>query len=214
MKTLLIVNSSPRKNSVSRALAKEFAGQWQTANPGGRIVERDLAHGPMPYLSEPWIEAAYTPEPARSAAQRELLALSDSLIDEVLTADVMVLAVPMHNFSVPAAFKAWIDQIARAGKTFSYGDQGPKGLIPSGKKVIAILSRGGVYAGEGSPAAIDFQVSYLRQILGFVGLTDVSFVHADRQGMGGEAAQRSAENAMRQVDVLAGVTMQGGRHAA
>jgi len=201
--TLLIVNSSPRKNSVSRTLTGRFAAQWLATNPAGRIIERDLSDGSIPYLSEPWIEAAYTPESARSTVQRELLALSDSLIDEVLSADVILLGVPMHNFSVPATFKAWIDQIARAGKTFSYGDQGPKGLIPSNKKVVAILSRGGVYAGDGPQGSADFQVAYLRQILGFVGLTDVTFVHADRQSMGGQAAQFSSEKAMKQVAALA-----------
>ena len=202
MKTLLIINSSPRSNSVSRKLTREFAAQWTAANPDGRILERDLSDGSIPYLSEPWIEAAYTPESARTPAQRDMLSLSDRLIDEVLAADVIVLGVPMHNFSVPATFKAWIDQIARAGKTFSYSDQGPKGLIPSNKKVIAILTRGGVYAGEGPQGAADSQVSYLRQILGLIGLTDVTFIHADRQGMGGQAAQLATEKAIQQVASL------------
>lgn len=161
-----------------------------------------MSDGSIPYLSEPWIEAAYTPEAARTPEQRALLALSDALIDEVLAADVILLGVPMHNFFVPATFKAWIDQIARAGKTFSYSDQGPKGLVPSNKKVIAILSRGGAYAGESSQGAADFQVSYLRQILGLIGLTDLTFIHADRQGMGGQAAQLATEKAAQQVATL------------
>ena len=165
MATLLIINSSPRCNSVSRKLTGQAAAQWKAANPAGRVIERDLSDGSIPYLSEPWIEAAYTPEAARTPAQRAMLELSDTLIDEVLAADVILLGVPMHNFSVPATFKAWIDQISRAGKTFSYGDQGPKGLVPANKQVIAILSRGGVYSGEGSQGAADFQVSYLRQVL-------------------------------------------------
>ena len=131
-----------------------------------------------------------------------MLALSDSLIDEVLSADVIVLGIPLHNFSVPATFKAWIDQIVRASKTFSYTDQGPKGLIPSDKKVIAILTRGGVYKGESPQAAADLQVSYLRQILGLIGLTDVTFIHAERQGMGGQAAQLATEKALQQVASL------------
>jgi FMN-dependent NADH-azoreductase len=121
----------------------------------------------------------------------------------VLSADVIVLGIPMHDFSVPGTFKAWIDQIARAGgKTFSYTDQGLKGLIPSDKKVIAILTRGGIYAGDGPQAAADFQISYLRQILGLIGLTDVTFIHADRQGMGGQAAQLAMEKAMQHVASL------------
>ena len=141
MNTLLIINSSPRSNSVSRKLTEQAAAHWKAANPAGRVIERDLSDGSIPYLSEPWIEAAYTPEAARTPAQRALLALSDTLIDEVLAADVILLGVPMHNFSVPATFKAWIDQIARAGKTFSYSDQGPKGLVPveqeSGRDSVA-----------------------------------------------------------------------------
>ena len=199
MSNLLMVNSSPRSNSVSRKLTRQFADDWKSLNPTGRIVERDTSEGTIPYLSEPWIEAAYTPEPNRTPAQRNLLALSDTLIAELMAADVILLGIPMHNFSVPATFKAWIDQIARAGKTFSYTSQGPKGLIPSDKKVVAILSRGGAYAAEGAQGAMDFQVSYLRQVLGLVGLTDVTFVHADRQGMGGEAAQLATQKAIQQM---------------
>ena len=203
MNTLLIVNSSPRSNSVSRKLTRQFAEDWKARHPNGQIIERDLADGAIPYLSESWIEAAYTPEAQRTPEQRELLALSDALIAEIFAADVILLGIPMHNHSVPATFKAWIDQIARAGKTFSYTDKGPKGLIPSDKKVVAVLSRGGVYAPEGTPGAMDFQVSYLRQILGLIGLTDITFVHADRQGMGGQAAQLATEKAIRQVSSVA-----------
>jgi FMN-dependent NADH-azoreductase len=202
MNTLLIINSSPRSNSVSRRLTGQAAVHWKAANPTGRVIERDLSDGSIPYLSEPWIEAAYTPEASRTPAQTALLALSDTLIDEVLAADVIVLGVPMHNFSVPATFKAWIDQIARAGKTFSYSEQGPKGLVPPDKQVITFLTRGGVYSGESSLGATDFQVSYLRQVLGLIGLTDVTFIHADRQGMGGQAAQAATDKAIQQVTAL------------
>ena len=188
MPTLLIVNSSPRSNSVSRKLTQQFATEWKSQHRNGQTIERDLSDGTIPYLNEAWINAAYTPETHRTAEQRELLALSDSLIDEVMAADVILLGIPMHNFSVPASFKAWIDQIARAGKTFSYSDKGPQGLVPSHKKVVAILSRGGAYTAEGPNGASDFQVSYLRHVLGLIGLTDVTFIHADRQGMGGPSA--------------------------
>ncbi|MGA9567818.1 MAG: NAD(P)H-dependent oxidoreductase [Candidatus Korobacteraceae bacterium] len=212
MNTLLVINSSPRSNSVSRKLTRQAATAWKAANPSGRIIERDLSDGSVPYLNESWIEAAYTPEAARTPAQRALLALSDVLIDELLSADVILLGVPMHNFSVPATFKAWIDQIARAGKTFTYGDEGPKGLVPANKQVIAILTRGGVYSHQGLQGAADFQVSYLRQVLGLIGLTDITFIHADRQGMGGQAAQLATDQAGQQ---LAGLTKSfSGRNAA
>ena len=201
MKTLLVVNSSPRSNSVSRQLTRRVAEDWQAKNPDGRVLERDLAAEALPFLSEGWIRASYTPAGQRTPEQQQILALSDALIDELFTADAIVLGVPMHNFSIPASLKAWIDQITGAGMTFSYGDTGPKGLIPSDKKVMAIVTRGGMY-GEGSPA--DFQVPYLRHILSFIGLTDVTVVDVDRQSLGGEAAQQSVARAMEQLAVVAG----------
>lgn len=201
MPTLLVVNSSPRSNSVSRTLTQKFVEDWRKQIPNGKVVERDLSAG-LPLLTEEWIMAAYTPEVQRTTEQKQLLSLSDTLIDEVLAADLIVLGIPMHNFSVPAACKAWIDQIARAGKTFSYTDQGPKGLIPSDKKVVAILSRGGAYAPHMASGGADLQETFLRQILSFFGLTDITFVHADRQGMGTEAAQAAAERALQHLVML------------
>ncbi len=200
MSTLLIVNSSPRSNSVSRRLTRHVAEEWKAKNPGGRILERDLTAETLPFVDEAWIMASYTPAAQRTPEQKKTLALSDTLIDELLAADMIVLGVPMHNFSIPAALKVWIDQITRAGKSFSYGDTGPKGLIPSDKKVLAIVSRGGVY-GEGSPA--DFQVPYLRHMLSFIGLTNVTVVDADKQAFGTDAAQQSVEEAAKKLSGLA-----------
>jgi FMN-dependent NADH-azoreductase len=189
MATLLMVNSSPRVNSVSSSLTR-------------RLIERNLAESQIPFMNEAWITAAYTPETQRSAAQRDLLALSDQLIDEVMVADVVLLGIPMHNFSVPAAFKSWIDNIARVGKTFSYSDRGPIGLVPAGKQVVSVISRGGAAPVE--PAAgHDHMVSYLRQVLSLVGLNDVTFVNADRQSFGGEASAQSLALATQQIDRLA-----------
>jgi FMN-dependent NADH-azoreductase len=110
-----------------------------------------------------------------------------------MAADVIVIGAPMHNFSISAPLKAWIDQIVRAGKTFSYGDEGPKGLLPSEKQVLVIVSRGGAYA-EGSPT--DFQVPYLRHMLHFVGLNNLRVIDADRQAFGAETAQKSVDEAI------------------
>lgn len=200
MNTLLVVNSSPKiKSSLTRKLTSQFTSEWKTRDKGNLVIERNLADGSISFLSEAWIEAAFTPQPNRTADQAKLLELSDTLIDELLSADVILLGIPMHNFSVPAAFKAWIDQIARAGKTFSYSDKGPIGLVPAGKKVIVVLSRGGAYAPETTPSGVDLLEAYLRQVLGLIGLIDVDFVHADRQSMGGDAAAVSAEKAIRQL---------------
>ncbi len=200
MNTLLLVNSSPRSNSVSRRLTQQVGDEWLAKNPNSRMIERDLAAGPLPFLTESWILASATPADQRTAEQQQILALSDALIGELQAADLIVLGVPMHNFSIPASLKAWIDLITRAGKTFSYGDTGPKGLLPSAKKVLAIVTRGGVY-GEGSPA--DFQVPYLRHMLSFIGLTDVTVIEADRQALGGDAAQQSIVRAAEKLSAMA-----------
>jgi FMN-dependent NADH-azoreductase len=204
MKNLLIVNSSPRSQSVSRRLTRHFVEEWMAKNPDTKVVERDLAAEALPFLSENWIQAAYTPAGQRTAEQEELLRISDAVIGEVMAADVIVLGVPMHNFSVPASLKAWIDQIARVGETFSYGDSGPKGLVPSGKIVIAIVSRGAPYVPDSPMAAMDFQVPYLQQVLGFMGLTDITFIHADKQGLGSEVAQRAVDQAVKSLSALVG----------
>lgn len=203
MNTLLIVNSSPRSNSVSRRLTRHVAQGWMDHNPDGRIVERDLVAQPLPFLTEAWIEASTTPAAQRTPQQQQTLALSDTLIEELRAADVIVLGVPMHNFSIPASLKVWIDLITRAGKTFSYSDQGPHGLIPEGKQVLAIVSRGGVY-GEGTPAfSADFQVPYLRHMLGFIGLKNVTVIEADKQAFGPDVAQQSVDTAVMKLSALA-----------
>ena len=200
MNTLLIVNSSPRSGSVSRRLTSHVAEQWKQRNPDGRIIERDLTADPLAFVSENWIQSSYTPEAQRTPEQQKELAQSDALINELMAADVIVIGAPMHNFSISAPLKAWIDQIVRAGKTFSYGENGPKGLIPSEKRVLVIVSRGGAY-GEGSPA--DFQVPYLRHMLHFVGLNNLTVIDADQQAFGPEAAQRSVDNAIQKLSAHA-----------
>jgi FMN-dependent NADH-azoreductase len=180
---------------VSRRLTRHYVDEWKAQNPAGRVIERDLAADPPPFVSHAWIEASRTPADKITPEQAEILALSDALIDEVVAADEIVLGVPMHNFSIPAALKAWIDMLARAGKTFTYGASGPKGLIPA-KKVVAVVSQGGTY-GDGSP--FDFQVPYLLKVLAFLGLTNITVVHADRQGMGADAAEKSVANALQQL---------------
>ncbi len=203
MNTLLIVNSSPRTQSVSRRLTQHFVDEWKKRNADTRIIDRDLAVNPVPFVDEAWIEASHTPEAERTDEQNKLLQLSDTLIDEVMQADTIVLGVPMHNFSIPASLKAWVDQVVRAGKTFSYSGQGPKGLIPANKKVFAIVSRGGPYAPDSPMGAMDFQVPYLQKVLGFLGLTDVTFIHADKQGFGGEPAQLAVDAAVARLSAIA-----------
>ena len=196
MPTLLAVNSSPRSNSVSRRLTRHLTEQWKQRNPGGRVIERDLAAEMPAGVSDLWIQGATTPEAQRTPEQRQALKQSDEFIAELMAADVIVIGAPMHNFSIPTALKAWIDQIVRAGKTFNYTDKGPKGLLPADKRVLVIASRGGAY-NEGSPA--DFQVPYLRHMLQFVGLSNLTVVDADKQAFGPEAAEKSVEAAIQKL---------------
>jgi FMN-dependent NADH-azoreductase len=128
MSTLLHIDSSARsERSVSRQLTHDFATAWQQAHPGGKIIYRDLGHNHVPLMSENFIAAAHTPSEALSPQQREALAISNELIGELETANEYVFGVPMYNFSVPAAFKAYIDQIVRVGRTFAVDESGYKG---------------------------------------------------------------------------------------
>jgi FMN-dependent NADH-azoreductase len=177
MPTLLHIDSSPLETSISRELTREFATSWKAKNPTGNVIDRNLAANPSKPIDQTWIGAAYTPDTARTDAQKAILASSDILIDELQKADEIVIGVAMHNFSIPSVLKLWIDQIARAGKTFSYGANGPEGLL-KGKKATILIASGGVYE-TGTPAgAMNFVEPYLRAVLGFLGITDVNFVTA------------------------------------
>ena len=176
--TLLDINSSPLgENSVSRRLTGEFVQNWQAAHPDGTVVYRDLTTTTIPPLNASWIGASYTPEEKRTDAQRATLALSDTLIAELQAADEYVLGVPMHNFSIPSTLKLWIDQIARANKTFSYATGTPVGLL-TGKKATLVLASGGKYDAGTAMASYNFVEPYLRTVFGFLGVTDVTVVSA------------------------------------
>ena len=190
MANLLVIESSPRSASVSSSVAKEYVTEWQRKHPAGKVVRRNVASDPAPFVTEAWIAAVYTPIENRTPEQKQILAVSDALIDELEAADTVVLAVPMHNFGISAQLKAWIDQIVRVGRTFTYTAQGPQGLLAENKKVVVIVARGGAYAGESPYAFLDQQEPYLRTVLGFVGLKDVKFVYAENQARGAEAAEQ------------------------
>jgi len=179
MPTLLHIDASPRgERSVSRQLTHDFAAAWKQAHPNGQIVYRDLGHNPVPFVTETFIAAAYTPPDALSPELRAALAISNELIAELETASEYVFGVPMHNFSVPATFKAYIDQIVRVGRTFAVDESGYKGLLHD-KSATVITCSGGAYR-SGSPLApYNYQEPWIRAILGFIGVTDVEVVVAD-----------------------------------
>ena len=183
MSTLLHVNSSPLYGrSVSRQLTGAFVAQWKSSHPDATVVDRDLNATAISPITAEWVGAAYTPVEARTPQQKELLALSDTLLAELEQADEYVFGVPMHNFGVPSVLKLWIDQIARVGRTFSYADGVPRGLL-TGKKATFIIATGGIYDPQTQMASFNFVEPYLRSVFGFLGVTDATFLTA-----GGTAA--------------------------
>jgi FMN-dependent NADH-azoreductase len=197
---ILQVNSSARTvGSHSSRLASDIVQRLQAANTEATLTVRDLGRTPHPPLDEAALQALFTPAEQRNPEQASRVAENDALIAELQAADVLVMGVPMYNFGVSSALKSWIDAVARAGVTFKYTDKGPVGLL-QGKKVYVALARGGLY--RDTPA--DTQVPYLKSVLGFLGMTDIQFVYAERLAMGPEAEQKALASAEAQIaDVLA-----------
>lgn len=201
MTTILHINSSIRSaGSVSRRLSSEFLSRWKAAHPGDVVIERDLANDPVPHLTEQMMGAFFTPVDQHSAEQARTIALADALVDELRRADVIVLGAPMYNFSISSALKAWIDHVTRAGVTFSYSETGPVGLV-TGKKVYLFTASGGVYS-EGPAQAMNFQETYLRAVLGFIGLTDITVVRAEGLAMGEPAVDAALTQGQRAIAEL------------
>ena len=197
--TILHVESSPLgERSVSRKLAARILAELKAKHPHSKIIERDLAANPFPHLDGLTVGAFFTPPEQRNEMLSEAIKLSDQAVDEVLAADSIVIGAPMHNFSIPSALKAWIDHIVRTGRTVRYTEWGPEGLVPSGKKVIIASARGGFYS-DGPMKALDYQETYLKSVLEFIGLTDIAFVRAEGVGRSPEAANAAMELAEAQV---------------
>ena len=179
-RNILQVDASARATgSVTRSLSDHLAATLSGAET--QVVKRDIGLNPLPLLDEAWVGANFTPDDTRSLEQKEALQLSDTLIAELEAADTLVLGVPVYNFGVPAAFKAWIDLVARARKTFKYTENGPVGLL-EGKKAYVAIASGGTKA----DSEIDFATPYVRHVLGFLGIDDVTFIAADQLMMAGE----------------------------
>lgn len=205
--TVLNVETSPLGDySVSRKLSAKIIAEIKSKHTDTQIVMRDLTTFTLPHLDGLTVGAYFTPPEKRNEAQIEALKLSDELVDELFAADIVVIGAPMWNFGIPSSLKAWIDHVARAGRTFKYGANGPESLLPAGKKVFIASSRGGVYS-EGPMAAMDHQESYLKTVLGFIGLHDVTFIRAEGVGKGEDAvktamhlAEVQLEDAIKRVD--------------
>jgi FMN-dependent NADH-azoreductase len=199
MSQILVIESSARQQgSVSRQLTEQFIANWQAANPADQIKVRDLAVDQVPHLDANLLGGWMTPAEQQSEAEQAALALSNSLTAELLAADVLVLAAPMYNFTIPSTLKAWLDHVLRAGVTFKYTDTGPQGLL-SGKRAFVLTARGGIYAGSG----MDHQEPYLRQALAFIGIHDVSFIHAEGLNLGADALEKGLNQAKAQLAQVA-----------
>ncbi|HEY9024427.1 MAG TPA: NAD(P)H-dependent oxidoreductase [Burkholderiaceae bacterium] len=200
---ILQINSSARpfangQGSQSTRLANELVETLRAGNADAKHTLRDLTANPHPALDEATLGALFTPADARTPEQHARVALDQALIDEVKAADVIVIGVPMVNFGITSQLKNWIDAIAKAGITFKYTETGPVGLI-EGKKVYAVLTRGGVYRDQPH----DTQVPYLRQTLGFLGIKDIEFIYAEGLNMGPEAADKGIATAREHIARIA-----------
>jgi len=186
--TVLQVNSSSRfEGSISRQVVGLVAEELFARDLKNTLIDRDLTTG-VDFISEAWIGANFTPENERSAVQDEVLSFSNELVDEVFAAQHIVIGAPMYNFAIPAMLKAWFDQIARAKLTFEYTDTGPRGLV-EGKKAYVVIASGGVTVGS----EYDFSSNYLKQVLGFIGITDVTIIDANQIDLSATPVERSQQ---------------------
>lgn len=204
MKTLLHVKSSILgEHSQSSALAADFIARWQAAHPEGTVVVRDLAAQPIPHLDGERLGAFMSEEGQRNAEQQAVLDQSAELIDELRQADVVVMGIPMYNFSIPSQLKAWFDHIARAGVTFQYTENGPQGMLED-RPVVLFSTRGGIYHANGN----DHQTPFLKQLLGLIGLQDLHFVYAEGLNMSGPQKDDALAQAQQQITQLVENTRQ------
>jgi FMN-dependent NADH-azoreductase len=184
MRILQIKSSVFNGNGQSSRLAEEFVAVLREQHPEAKLIQRDLVADPVPHLDGARAGAFFAKPDERTLEQRAVIAYSDALIDELRRADVLVLGLPMYNFGVPSQLKAWFDHIARAGVTFKYTEKGAMGLL-TGKKAYVFATRGGVYGDH------DAQTQFVRQFLGFLGITDVEFVYAEGLAISPESRNNS-----------------------
>ncbi|MER9316169.1 FMN-dependent NADH-azoreductase [Mesorhizobium sp. M0659] len=200
MHNILVINSSVSGNdSVSRLLVADVVAAVTRLNPGVRVTERDLGAKPVPHLTADNVEGVRG-SPATDE-EHQSRKLSDQLLGELRAADTIIFGAPMYNFGLPTGLRAWFDYVLRAGETFSYSEAGPKGLLV-GRRAIVVESRGGFYS-DGPSSAIDFQEPYILHLLGFMGITDVTFIRAEKIGFGPEAREEAIAGAREEIVRLA-----------
>ncbi len=202
MSTLLAINTSPMtRTAVTRRLVQAFVCRWQERFPGGQVILRDLGVSPPPHLDERTLLAFSKPPAELADSDRNALRHSDELVSELLSADHVVIGSPMYNFTVTSGLKAWIDLVGRAGKTFDYTPEGPRGLL-AGRQVFILTARGGFYAGDSADSGMDYQATFLRSYFAFLGIDDVRFVHAEGQGIDADTARQGEARAIGRLEAL------------
>lgn len=209
MARLLHIDSSPRgERSHSRRLTREFVEAWKQAHPADVVTYRDVGRNPVPHVDEPLIAVAFTPPEQRTSQMWETIRLSDQLVDEFLAADLYVIGIPMYNFSIPSLFKAYVDQIVRIGRTVAFepeDSENPYKPLVLDKKMLIITARGGSGFGSGERnEKLNHQDPYLRTIFGFIGITDINFIHVENDEYGGQTLAESIANARTQIAELVG----------
>lgn len=200
MSQILLITSSPRVESYSTRVARKLA-QKLTSRPGSGLSVRDLTHQPLPHIDDSFAVARNTPPDLLTSAQKSALSLSDKLLTELFAADTLIIAAGMINFGIPSSLKAYVDYVVRPGVTFRYGNSGPEGLI-KGKKAYLVVARGGNYS-QGPMQAFNFQDTYLKAALGFIGITDVEVIAMEGIAFGPEVAEKAVSTALARVDAIA-----------
>jgi FMN-dependent NADH-azoreductase len=201
MSHILVITSSPRLASYSTKVAHGLAEQLASREPGSTITIRDLTREPLPHIDDSFAAARGVPADSLTPGQKASLALSDKLLEELFAADSIIIAAAMINFGIPSNLKAYIDYIVRPRVTFNYSAKGPEGLV-KGKKVYLVVARGGVYS-EGPMQQFNFQDTYLRTALAFIGLNDIELITVEGVGLGPEAADLAVGNALAKVAAIA-----------
>jgi Acyl carrier protein phosphodiesterase len=202
MSSILLVTSSTRgAESLSTRIANELVARLQERDPSVELVRHDLGDDPIPHLDAVTTSAIRKAPSDRNSSEKDAAARSDALVAELLAADTVVLATGLINFNIQSGLKSWIDNVARAGLTFTYTSEGPKGLA-TGKKVYVVLAAAGVYS-EGPAAAMNHAVPYLKTVLGFMGMTDVEVITVEGTAFGDEAAAKAVQVAQARVSELA-----------
>ena len=199
MTQILLITSSPRLESHSTRVARKLAEKL-ASRPGSGLTVRDLARQPLPHIDDSFALARNTPRDVLTSAQKSTLSLSDKLVAELFAADTLIVAAAMINFGIPSSLKAYIDYVVRPGVTFRYGAQGPEGLV-KGKKAYLVVARGGVYS-QDSTRALNFQDTYLKTALGFIGITDVEVIAVEGISLGAEVAEKAVSTALARVAAI------------